>query len=216
MTYEIKRQIDLLSPDEQMDIGSYATVQWKKAKDLVDYLALQESIPTPSTDHDADYIAKYLHNPMIQRSKIRFSNDAIFLDDLAFPRSISSYTDVHNVPWLSLDKNVYHHNWNDYFDFDAIQYIQNAWYAVLSKEQWEQAVSVFWWDYRLLSDILNYPQVGFRQADTIWSAENNATVLWSSSSDDSLAYVTFLSENVSAGPAWDAKSAACSLILLQN
>lgn len=157
---EVQNIVDQLTPEEQLELGSYATKKWTAAKQSAEELALLNSLPTPITDSDKIFIQEHKNNKHIQRDKIKFTETTIELDGLKFPRTIVKYNDIKNTPWLVLDINVYQKDGHDYFTSDAVKQLSKAWHRILNEDNMQQILDVCWLRYGLLIQMLNYPKAG--------------------------------------------------------
>lgn len=213
---EIKAQINELKPEEQLELGSYATQKWTVAKQSAEELKLLQSLPTPTTDSDKAFIEKNKNNKNIQWDKIKFTETTIELDGLKFPRAIAKYDDIKNTAWLKLNDNVYQNNGHDYFTFDAVNQLGKAWHKVPSKDQWQQAADVFGW-YGLLGQILNYPKAGVRRSDGERDNVGAGSRLRSSTPRDANgAYDVWFGADGNGSRYWSTQRVARSLVFLQG
>lgn len=172
--------------------------------------------PVGFTQSDKAFIEKCKDLNYIKRDKIKFTEKTIELNGLKFPRELVKYADVKDIPWLTLDKNVYKYPKQDYFTQDAVRKIADAGKKIPSTYQREHAADALGWkehkaSYRLLREILNYPQTG---VDTqVWTAPT----WWS----DPTYYMRFRTRNDGLGNKfyWESlfeEKTGRSLIFLQN
>jgi len=214
---EIKLQIDGLKPEEQLELGTYATSKGTAAKQSAEELALLQSLPTPITDSDRAFIEKHKNNKNIKRDTIKFTETTIELDGLKFPRTIAKYDDVKNTAWLKLDTNVYQKDGNDCFTFDAVKQLGKAGKNIPSKDQRQQAADVFGWSYWLLWQLLNYPKAGVRRSYGIRGSVGVESLLWSSTPLDGFsAYCVWFGADGGGDLYWDFQDGARSLVFLQG
>lgn len=199
---QIKEQIKELSAEDKIALGSYATAQWTKEKQAAEELELLQSLPTPVTDNDREFIEKNKENKNIQWNKIKFAETYIELDGLKFPRTIVKYDDIKNTPGLKLNKNVYQYTHYsiflrdlggfeyDYFTFDAVEQLKKAGYKIPSKDQRQKAIDVFGWKDGIFWLLFNYPKAGIRLSNGMRDNVGKGSSIWTSTllDDNNSAY----------------------------
>lgn len=172
---------------------------------------------SPVTKNDESFLAKNKNNTNIQREKIKLSETTIEINGLKFPRTIVTYDDIRNTPWLKLDKNVYQNNGHDYFTFDAVKNLEKAGKKIPSEDQWKQAADALGRDWWLLGQLLNYPKAGLRNSNGKRNDIGYVSRLWSSTSSGLFkAYTVWFFTTGSGSGHPDSKRSARSLIFLQD